>query len=86
MSDETEELSPEHTNDVITDSNAIAELMLLDSDDDTEDDVISAASFNASRLANRKYKNKDRPNYFICFKVVRYSIGQYVICVDSHGI
>ncbi|KAI6661203.1 hypothetical protein LOD99_10131 [Oopsacas minuta] len=59
---DTEDISP---------AEAKIELMIEDSDDEsTIDDVSSVASnFNATRLANRKSQNKDRPNYFLCFKV-----------------
>ena len=65
--------------DLITDSDALVELMMLDSDEEMEDDVTNVANFNATRLANRKYKNKDRPNYFLCFKVFLLSLIIYSI-------
>ena len=45
--------------------------MIEDSDDDdVADDVTTVATnFNATRLVSRKNKDKDRPNYFLCFKV-----------------
>ena len=69
MSVESEQATPTEAQDLITDSDALVELMMLDSDEETQDDVTSVASFNASRLASRKHSNRDRPNYFICFKV-----------------
>ena len=76
MVDTPEESLPQDR-DLITDSDALVELMMMDSDEEMEDDVTNVANFNATRLANRKYKNKDRPNYFLCFKVFLLSLIIY---------
>lgn len=48
------------------------ELELLDDYEICGNITSQTEAFNESRTPNKRYDNTDRPNYFVCFKVIPY--------------